>query len=101
MWEAEQGETKVRVTWSTERVDVDAGRQHHRSRIEILRGARAGEVVEELHELTLWTPATWAAAVAASGFAATAVFDGERDGYPRVEPGSAGRLLWHELTRKG
>jgi SAM-dependent methyltransferase len=82
-WTTEQ----LRVMWATERVDVAAGRQWQRSRIELFSGDRAGEVVEELHELTLWTPQAWAAAVAASPFAATAVF------------GTEDRLLWHELTR--
>jgi SAM-dependent methyltransferase len=86
----------VRVTWATEHVDPAAGRQRQRSRIE----TRAGEVVEEVHELTLWTPAAWAAAVAASPFAETALYDGAQDGYPAVEPGSEGPMLWHELTRQ-
>jgi SAM-dependent methyltransferase len=94
-WETDQ----LRVTWATERVDVEAGRQWQRSRIEILAGDRAGEVVEELHELTLWTPETWTAAVSASPFRPAAVFDGAQDGYPPVEPGAEGRMLWHELTR--
>jgi SAM-dependent methyltransferase len=91
-WETEG----VRVTWATEHVDPAAGRQRHRSRIE----TPAGEVVEEVHELTLWTPAAWAAAVAASPFAETALYDGAQDGYPAVEPGSEGPMLWHELTRE-
>jgi SAM-dependent methyltransferase len=86
----------VHVTWTTEHVDPAAGRQQQRSRIE----TPAGEVVEELHELTLWTPAAWAAAVAASPFAETALYDGAQDGYPAVEPGSEGPMLWHELTRE-
>ena len=86
----------VRVTWTTEHVDPAAGRQRQRSRIE----TRAGEVVEELHELTLWTPAAWAAAVAASPFDETALYDGAQDGYPAVEAGSEGPMLWHELTRE-
>ena len=92
-WEA----NGLRVTWTTERADVEAGRQYQRSRIE----TQAGEVVEELHVLTLWTPEAWAAAVAGSPFALTAVFDGGRDGRPPVEPGTEGPLLWHELTRSG
>ena len=91
-WETDE----VRVAWTTEHVDLAAGRQRQRSRIE----TRAGEVVEEVHELTLWTPAAWAAAVAASPFAETALYDGARDGYPAVEPGSEGPMLWHELTRE-
>ena len=90
-WEA----NGVRVTWATEHVDPAAGRQRERSRIV----TRDGEVVEELHELTLWTPAAWAAAVAASPFTQTALYDGAQDGYPAVEPGAEGPMLWHELTR--
>jgi SAM-dependent methyltransferase len=91
-WETDS----LRVTWTTDRVDLPAGRQQQRSRIEL----RSGEVVEELHEMTLWTPAAWAAAVAASTFAETALYDGALDGYPAVEPGSEGPMLWHELTRE-
>jgi len=87
----------LRVVWATEGVDRAAGRQQHRSRIELA----SGEVVEELHELTLWTPETWAAAVAASPFTQTAAFDGAEEGYPAVRPGSEGRMLWNELTREG
>ena len=88
------------MTWTTDWFDAAAGRQRQRSRIEILAGDRAGEIVEEVHEMTLWTPQAWAAAVAASPFEAKAVFDGAQDGYPPVEPGGTGALLWHELTRK-
>jgi SAM-dependent methyltransferase len=87
----------LRVTWTTEHVDLAAGRQRQRSRIELA----SGEVVEEVHELTLWTPETWAAAIGASPFAETALFDGAQDGYPAVEPGAEGPMLWHELTRRG
>lgn len=87
----------LRIVWATELVDRAAGRQQHRSRIELA----SGEVVEELHELTLWTPETWAAALAASPFTQTAVFDGAEEGYPVVRPGSEGRMLWNELTRAG
>ena len=47
------------------------------------------------------TPQAWAAAVAASPFAATAVLDGSQDGYPAVEADAEGPLLWHELARRG
>jgi SAM-dependent methyltransferase len=86
----------VRVTWTAEHGDPAAGRQRHRSRLE----TPAGEVVEEVHELTLWTPAAWAAEVAASPFVETALYDGAQDGYPTVEAGSEGPMLWHELTRQ-
>jgi SAM-dependent methyltransferase len=87
----------LRIVWETVRVDRAAGRQQQRSRIELA----SGEVVEELHDLTLWTPEAWAGAVAASPFTATAVFDGAEEGYPAVRPGSEGRMLWSELTREG
>jgi SAM-dependent methyltransferase len=87
----------LRVAWTTEHVDIGAGRQQQRSRIELA----SGEVVEELHELTLWTPEAWAAAIQASPFTERAVFDGAQDGYPAVEPGAEGPMLWHELTRDG
>ena len=87
----------VRVTWATEHVDLAAGRQRQRSRIELA----SGEVVEEVHELTLWTPEAWARSVAASPFTATAIFDSAQEGYPAVEPGAEGPMLWHELTRRG
>lgn len=87
----------MRVLWTTEHVDLLAGRQRQRSRIELA----SGEVVEELHEMTLWTPGAWAAAVAESPFTQTAFFDGAEEGYPAVRPGSEGPMLWNELTRAG
>ena len=86
----------LRVVWTTEHFDRAAGRQRQRSRIELA----SGEIVEEVHEMTLWTPETWAAAVAASPFMPTAVFDGAAEGYPAVRPGSEGAMLWSELTRE-
>lgn len=97
-WEIARGDTKLDITWTTEEIDPQAARQLQRSRIEVLSGDRAGEVVEELHEMTVWTPETWAAAIKASPFAATAIYDGDQEGRPQVEAGRSGRLLWHELT---
>lgn len=98
-WEMTDGETTLRVTWSTEEIDLGARCHRQRSRIEILSGARAGEVVEEIHSMTAWTPEAWAAAIAASPFISTATYDGDDAARPRIETGVAGRLLWHELTR--
>jgi SAM-dependent methyltransferase len=98
---SEWEENGLRVVWATERVDRAAGRHQHRSRIEVLTGEHAGEVVEELHDLTLWTPEAWAAVLAASPFTPTALFDGAEEGYPAVRPGSEGPMLWSELTRAG
>ena len=96
-WEIECGETRLRITWATEQIDVEAGWQRQRSRIEILARSRAGEVVEEVHRMTVWTPGRWAGLIADSGFDLRAVYDGDRQDRPHVEAGRAGRLLWHEL----
>jgi SAM-dependent methyltransferase len=97
-WEASRGETSLRIDWVDEDVDLVGGRSRQRSRIEVLSGPRAGEVVEELHEMTAWTPATWAAAIAASPFVEVATYDGGRKGqWPRVDATATGGLLWHEL----
>jgi SAM-dependent methyltransferase len=97
-WQATRGETTVRVTWTTEDVDLEAARLRQRSRIEILSGSRAGDVVEETHALTAWTSEAWAAAVAASPFSYTAAYAGDRERRPPVAPGSSGPMLWHQLT---
>jgi SAM-dependent methyltransferase len=97
-WEMERGDTRIGVRWSTDWIDVPARRQQQRSRIEILSGPRAGQVVEEVHPMTAWTPGTWAAAIAASPFRQTGTYDGDEPGRPAVEAGRPGLLLWHELT---
>jgi hypothetical protein len=99
-WEIERGDVQLRVTWSTESIDLSAGRQVQRSRLEVLRGPRAGEVVEEEHEMIAWTPEAWADVVERSPFEWTASYDGEADGWPAVVRGTPGHLLWHELTRR-
>jgi len=97
-WEASRGETSLRVDWVDEELDLVSGTSRQRSRIEVLSGPRAGEVVEELHEMTAWTPATWADAIGASPFEQVATYDGGRKGqWPRVDATATGGLLWHEL----
>ena len=73
-------------------------RQRQRSKIEVLSGPRAGEVVEEQHLMTAWTWEAWNAAIAASPFELTAVYDGNQKERPRVERGTFSGLLWHELV---
>jgi len=98
-WEASRGETSLRIEWADEELDLLQGSSRQRSRIEVLTGSRAGEVVEEVHEMTAWTPATWSAAIAASPFEEAATYDGGRKGeWPRVDANATGGLLWHELT---
>ena len=88
----------VRVVWATEEVDLDHAIERQRSRLEVLDGPGAGRIVET-HVVTAWTPISWAELVGASPFDLAATYDGERQGRPRVGPGSVGRLLWHELER--
>jgi SAM-dependent methyltransferase len=51
-WEATRGDTHLRIDWFDEKLDVLAGRSRQRSRIKVLRGPRAGETVEEVHDMT-------------------------------------------------
>jgi SAM-dependent methyltransferase len=88
----------LRVTWSTEEVDFVRGLERQRSRVEIVEEERVGEIVEEDHMVTTWTPTTWARLVEDSRFDVNAVYDGEQVERPGVELGSTGRLLWHELV---
>jgi SAM-dependent methyltransferase len=99
-WEASRGETALKIDWVDEELDATRGVSRQRSRIEVIAGERAGEIVEEVHEMTVWTPATWADAIAASPFSQVATYDGGRRGrWPSVPPTATGGLLWHELVR--
>jgi SAM-dependent methyltransferase len=99
-WEAARGGTELKIDWIDEELDVARGISRQRSRIEVVAGDRAGEILEEVHEMTAWTPATWAEAIAASPFSEAATYDGGRKGrWPRVSPSATGGLLWHELVR--
>jgi SAM-dependent methyltransferase len=98
-WEAERDGTKLKIDWQDEEVDFERGISRQRSRIEVLAGPRAGEVLEEIHEMTLWMPKTWAHAVEASPYSEVATYDGGRKGaWPEVGPEATGGLLWHELV---
>jgi SAM-dependent methyltransferase len=100
-WEASRGDTHLKIDWVDEELDVAGGRSKQRSRIHVLRGPRAGEVVEEVHEMTAWTPRTWRSAIEQSALAEIATYDGSaKDSWPRVEPTATGGLLWHELVRE-
>jgi hypothetical protein len=90
----------LKVDWVDEELDVQRGISRQRSRIEVVAGQRAGDVLEEIHEMTAWTPETWARAIVASPFSEAATYDGGRKGrWPRVAPAATGGLLWHELAR--
>jgi SAM-dependent methyltransferase len=101
-WEASRGETSLKVDWIDEELDLVRGTSRQRSRIEVLSWPRSRELDEEVHEMTAWTPATWAAAIEASPFEQTATYDGGTKGrWPRVDAMATGGLLWHELASRG
>jgi SAM-dependent methyltransferase len=89
----------LHVTWTTEDVDLDRGVERQRSRLEVVAGPRLGEVVEEEHVVTAWTPGSWHRLIDGSPLELTAMYDGDQEQRPEVERNSTGRLLWHELTR--
>jgi len=98
-WEETRGDTTLKIDWEDEAIDWDRGLSRQRSRIEVLSGPRAGEVLEETHEMTAWTPDTWIAAIAGSPFTEVATYDaGKKGARPQVEPTATGGLLWHELV---
>jgi SAM-dependent methyltransferase len=100
-WEAERGGTKLKLDWEDEGVDLERGLSRHCSRIEVLSGPRAGDVLEETHVMTAWTAGTWRAAIEASPFEEVATYDGgvARDQWPEVGRDATGGLLWHDLRR--
>jgi SAM-dependent methyltransferase len=97
-WDAERGEIALRCTWEAVDRDMNAGREVHRSRLEVLSGPRRGEVIEELHEMTAWTSSAWRVAIEASPFAQITCYDGGDRSRPEIELEQGGGLLWHELV---
>jgi SAM-dependent methyltransferase len=87
-WEAERADTKLHIVW--EAIDRDRSR----SRVEIVAGPRAGEVVEEEHVATFWTVEAWREAIAASPFTEVACYDEGAE----VDLERGGDLAWHELV---
>jgi SAM-dependent methyltransferase len=96
-WEAERGEVKLRVLFEALGRDPEPPSERSRSRVEILSGPRAGEIVEDLHSTTYWTPETWRAVVDASPLVQAACYDGSLPERPAVDLQSGG-YLWHELV---
>jgi SAM-dependent methyltransferase len=88
-WEAERGGTRLQVVW--EAID----RERSRSRVEVVTGPRAGDVVEDEHVSTFWTVEAWREAIAASPFTEVATYDDDR---VAAELDRGGGLLWHELV---
>jgi SAM-dependent methyltransferase len=94
-WDAERNGVKLHVLF--EALGRDADGEQSRSRVEVLSGPRAGEVVEDLHTTAYWTPDTWREAIDASPLEQVACYDGAFPGRPAVELISGG-YLWHELV---
>ncbi len=99
LWKAERGGVQLRITWEPEARDDERGVETHRSTVEILTGPRAGELHEELHEMTFWSHDAWRAEIEAAGFEWAAVYDGVEAGRPCTGFDATGGLLWHELVR--
>jgi SAM-dependent methyltransferase len=100
-WEAERDGTRLKIDWEDDEVDLERGLSRQRSRIEVLSGPRAGDVLEEIHEMTAWTPETWHRAIEASPFEQVATYDGGvKDAWPEVGRDATGGLLWHDLRRR-
>ena len=98
-WEESRGDTTLRIDYEDDGIDWERGISHQRSRIEVLTGPRAGEVLEETYEMTAWTPETWIPAIEASPFTEVATYDaGKKGARPRVAASATGGLLWHELV---
>jgi cyclopropane fatty-acyl-phospholipid synthase-like methyltransferase len=96
-WEAERDDVRLRIVWEAIERDLASGRERSRSRVEVLSGARAGEVVEDLHANSCWTAAAWRAAIAASPLEQVACYDGAEPARPAAELERGGGRLWHEL----
>ncbi|MBV8562658.1 MAG: class I SAM-dependent methyltransferase [Actinobacteria bacterium] len=100
LWEAERDGVHLVVTWSPESRDGERGVELHRSTISVVSGPRAGEVHEQVHEMTIWDHAGWRNAVEGAGFEWAAVYDGAESGRARLAFDATGGLLWHELVRR-
>ena len=97
-WDAERGRVGLHCVWAPVERDLPGARETHRSVIQVTAGPRRGDVVEELHEMSAWTPRTWREAIARSPFEEVATYDGGVRGRPPVELEECGGLFWHELV---
>jgi SAM-dependent methyltransferase len=95
-WDAVRNGIKLHVVW--EALGREGSRERSRSRVEVLAGPRAGDVVEDEHTNTFWTVDAWQEAIAGSPFTQLACYDGRQPGRPAVDLDAGGGLLWHELV---
>jgi len=96
-WDAERDGVKLHVVFEALGRDATLEREESRSRVRVLSGSRAGEVVEDRHTTTYWTPETWSDAIDESPLEQVACYDGALPARPAVELTSGG-YLWHELV---
>jgi SAM-dependent methyltransferase len=97
-WDAERNGVRLHVVWEAFEREPALLRERSRSRVEIVAGSRAGEVVEDVHTTTFWTTEAWREAIAASPFTQVACYDGREDERPAIDLDRGGGLLWHELV---
>jgi SAM-dependent methyltransferase len=96
-WDAERDGVKLHVLFEALGRNADLAQEESRSKVRVLSGPRAGEVVEDRHTTAYWTPETWSEAIEASPLAQVACYDGALPARPAVELTSGG-YLWHELV---
>ena len=99
-WEASRGETRLRMSVSIVNFDPTLSREQQHFHIEVLSGPRAGEVHDESHWMTSWTPESWLKEIGDSAFIQTAQYDGDLLERPKVKIGQPGNLMWQELMRR-
>lgn len=104
-WEAHDGTTTVRCTWSALSFDAGTSLQTESCRFEVVTGPSAGNVYEELHRQRKWSWAEWIGLLASSPFELAAVYDaGEPDSIaplPLDDRVEDAHLTWHELVMVG
>jgi len=98
-WEASRGGTRLKISVEIIETDFENMRELHCFRVNVLEGSRIGEVLEENHWMTLWTPDLWRDVMDASPFTQIAQYDGSLIERPQVTIGQPGNLMWHELRQ--
>jgi SAM-dependent methyltransferase len=99
-WESCRDDIRLRTKVWVEDADYKTMREMHVFKITVEAGKRAGEIVEEKHWMTIWTPESWCKIISESNFLLNAQYDGDDPEYPPLKIGSFGNLIWHELIRK-